>query len=57
MKSYWNITNQSQNNMTKEELKKRKQDILKMRKNRYKLKDIAVKHKITLGRVWQIIKS
>ena len=43
--------------MTKQELQKRKQDIKRMRKNRYKLKDIASKYGITTGRVWQIIRS
>lgn len=42
--------------MTKQELQKRKQDMIRMRKNRYKLKDIASKYGITIGRVWQILK-
>lgn len=39
------------------ELKQRKKEILKMRANRYKLREIAVKYGITVGRVWQILKS
>lgn len=42
--------------MTKENIQ-RKKDILRMRANRYKLKDIAKKYGITTGRVWQIIRS
>ena len=42
--------------MTKENIQ-RKKDILRMRANRYKLKDIAKKYGITTGRVWQIIEN
>lgn len=42
---------------TKIDYKARKKDIIRMRKNRYQLKDIAKKHGISKQRVFQILQA
>lgn len=37
--------------------KKRRKDIIRMRRNRYKLREIAEKYGITKQRVYQILKG